>query len=244
VLLVEAGDRLLRGFPESLSAKAARSLVRLGVTPLVAHEVSEISESSVEIRALSGKLQHVEARTAIWAAGVQASGLAATLADDAGVGVDRAGRIAVRPDLTLAGHPEVIALGDMISIRADDGTVSPLPGLAPVAIQQGRYAARLIERRLQERPVRPFHYRDKGNLATIGRSRAVAEIKGLRLSGFAAWIVWLVVHLFYLIGIQNRFLVLLRWIVTFATRRRGARLIREPDEQGLAHVRSQAGTLG
>ena len=231
VLLVEAGERVLHGFPESLSRKAIRDLERLGVTPLVGHQVAGITAESVTIQGPSGDLRQTPARTVVWAAGVEASGLAGTLAREAEVEVDRAGRLPVGPDLTLSGHPEVIALGDMVDVRAPDGTSSRLPGLAPVAIQQGRFAAKLISQRLAGRATGAFRYRDKGNLATIGRSRAVADIKGLRLSGFPAWFVWLTVHLAYLIGFQNRFIVFLRWSVSYLTRGRGARVIRARDRE-------------
>jgi NADH dehydrogenase len=228
VLLVEAADRVLPGFPESLSRKAERSLEQLGVTPLIGHTVTDVAADSVAIRAPDGEVERVQARTAVWAAGVTASGLAAKLAGAAGQDVDRAGRVTVGPDLTLPGHPEVFALGDMVNVRSADGTIAPLPGLAPVAMQEGRYVARVIRGRLRDRPPGPFHYRDKGNLATIGRSRAVADIKGLRVSGFVAWLLWLLVHIFYLIGFQNRLLVFLRWTISFFTRGRGARLIVQP----------------
>ncbi len=164
---------------------------------------------------------------AIWAAGVTASGLAARLAGAAGLDVDRAGRVTVEADLTLPGHPEVFALGDMVRVRAADGAIQALPGLAPVAIQEGRYAARAIRDRIRGRSRAPFRYRDKGNLATIGRSKAVADVKGVHLAGFPAWALWLLVHLFYLSGFQNRLLVVLRWTIGFVTRGRGARLIVE-----------------
>ena len=225
VLLVEAADRVLPAFPESLSHKAARALERLGVTPLVAHTVVDVSAEGVAIRNPADEVTAVEARTVIWAAGVTASGLAAVLAQEAGLDVDRAGRLTVTPELTLPGHPEVFALGDMVRVQRPDGTIAPLPGLAPVAMQEGRYVARAVRARLREREPRPFHYRDKGNLATIGRSKAVADIKGLHLAGFPAWALWLLVHIFYLIGFQNRLLVILRWTISFLTRGRGARLI-------------------
>jgi NADH:ubiquinone reductase (H+-translocating) len=225
VLLVEAVDRVLPGFPPSLSTKAERALARLGVTPLVGHMVVDVTAESVAIQPANGEIDRVGARTAIWAAGVTASPLAAMLAKASGAELDRAGRVTVRPDLTLPGHPEVLALGDMVTIKAADGTAQPLPGLAPVAIQEGRYAARLIAGRLSGRSVGPFRYRDKGNLATIGRSQAVADIKGIRVAGFVAWILWLTVHLFYLLGFQNRLLVFLRWTISFVTHGRGARLI-------------------
>jgi NADH dehydrogenase len=235
VLLVEHGDRVLANLPASLSRKASRALERLGVTPLVGHTVVDVAAGSVAIRGDGGRVEDVDARTVIWAAGVTASGLAARLARAAGLGVDRAGRVTVEPDFTLPGHPEVFALGDMVTVRAGDGSILPLPGLAPVAIQEGRYAARVIRARLRGRPLAPFRYRDKGNLATIGRSKAVADIKGIRLAGFAAWALWLLVHLFYLSGVQNRLLVVLRWTIGFITRGRGARLIvarSEPDSAG------------
>jgi NADH dehydrogenase len=129
--------------------------------------------------------------------------------------------VTVEADLTLPGHPEVLALGDMVRIRDHD----PLPGVAPVAMQMGRYAAKAVRARLKGRTAGPFRYRDKGNLATIGRAAAVADIKGVKISGFLAWITWLVVHLFYLVGFQNRLLVLIRWTIAFVTRGRGTRLI-------------------
>ncbi len=227
VLLVEAGSRVLAQFPESLSAQAQRALVKLGVTPMAGHTVVDLGAETVAIRAADGAVRQVAARTAIWAAGVTASPLAAMLADAAGAAVDRAGRVTVEPDLTLAGHPEVLALGDMVAVADGEGAVAALPGLAPVAMQEGRYAARLIRDRVRGRATRPFRYRDKGNLATIGRSRAVADVKGVHLSGFAAWVLWLAVHLVYLVGFQNRLLVMLRWSISFLTHGRGARLIGE-----------------
>jgi NADH dehydrogenase len=224
ILLVEALDRVLTSFPESLSRKAARSLERLGVTPLVGHAVVDIDEHSVTIESAQGR-ERVPTHTAIWAAGVTASELATRLGELTGAEVDRAGRVTVEPDLTLPGHPEVFAIGDMVRVRKPDGTVELLPGVAPVAMQQGRYAARAISERIQGGEPKPFHYVDKGNLATIGRAAAVADLKGLKLSGLLAWLTWLLVHLFYLIGFQNRLLVLIRWASSFVTHGRGARLI-------------------
>jgi NADH:ubiquinone reductase (H+-translocating) len=225
ILLVEMADRVLPGWPVRLSDRAARSLEQLGVTPLTGHQVVGIDESSVSVASGGGEPEIVPARTAVWAAGVVASELAARLAEESGAELDGAGRVAVGPDLTLPGHPEVIALGDMVRVHDAAGNVVPLPGLAPVAMQQGRYAARAIRERLRGHEPPPFHYRDKGNLATIGRAKAVADIKGLKLSGLLAWLTWLFVHLFYLIGFQNRLLVFIRWVFSFVTRGRGARLI-------------------
>ena len=228
VLLVEAGERVLTSFPPSLSRKAARSLRHLGVTPVVERMVVGIDDEAVTVEAPDGTMEHVPARTVIWAAGVTASGLAAQLAEQARAELDRAGRMAVEPDLSLPGHPEVLALGDMVRVRGSDGTPQLLPGVAPVAMQQGRYAAKLVRARLEDREIAPFHYRDKGNLATVGRARAVADLHVIRLSGLPAWVTWLVVHLWYLIGFQNRLLVLIRWAFSFVTRGRGARLISPP----------------
>jgi NADH:ubiquinone reductase (H+-translocating) len=234
ILLVESSERVLRTFPESLSRKARRSLERLGVETLTGHTVIDIAAGSASIRTPSGQVEDVATRTAVWAAGVTASGLAARLADAAGLDVDRAGKVTVGSDLTLPGHPEVFALGDMVRVRADEGRLMELPGLAPVAIQQGHYAARAICDRLRGRSQAPFRYIDKGNLATIGRSKAVADIKGARISGFPAWALWLGVHLVYLSGFQNRLFVVLRWTTSFLTRGRGARLLmpRTPDATG------------
>jgi NADH dehydrogenase len=218
ILLVEASDRVLTTFPASLSAKARRSLEKLGVTVLTGRTVTRVDGESVTIDA-----ERVPTRTVIWAAGVVASKLAGTLAELTGAEQDSAGRVTVEPDLTLPGHPEVFALGDMVRLH---DTV--LPGVAPVAMQQGRYAARVVRDRIRGRNTSPFRYHDKGNLATIGRAAAVADLRGLKLSGFLAWITWLFVHLFYLVGFQNRVLVLTRWLFSFTTHGRGARLITRP----------------
>ena len=225
VLLVEAADRVLTSFPASLSRRAARQLEHLGVTPLVERTVVGIDEEAVTVEAPGGSAERIPARTVIWAAGVTASRLAARLAELTGAELDRAGRVAVEPDLTLPGHPEVIALGDMVRVRDSRGTPVVLPGVAPVAMQQGRYAAKLVRARLRGLRTAPFRYRDKGNLATIGRARAVADLRVVRLSGLVAWATWLVVHLWYLVGFQNRLLVFIRWGFSFITRGRGARLI-------------------
>jgi NADH dehydrogenase len=223
ILLVETMDRVLTSFPPSLSAKAERSLARLGVTVLSSRTVTSIDAEGVTIRDPAGESERIDARSVIWAAGVTASGLAGRLAELSGAEQDRAGRVAVEPDLTLPGHPEVFAIGDMVTVPG-----AALPGVAPVAMQMGRHAARVVEARLEGRTTGPFRYRDKGNLATIGRASAVADIKGLHLSGFVAWMTWLLVHLWYLIGFQNRVLVLIRWSISFVTHGRGARLITAP----------------
>jgi len=225
ILLVEATDRVLTSFPPSLSSKAERSLQRLGVTVLTGRTVVGIDDDGVTLAEGEGATERVASRVVIWAAGVTASGLAGRLGELTGAERDRAGRVTVEPDLTLPGHAEVFAIGDMVRVRDSNGEAKLLPGVAPVAMQQGRHAARVIRARLAGDPHEPFRYRDKGNLATIGRAAAVADIHGLKLSGFLAWMTWLLVHLWYLIGFQNRLLVLIRWSVSFLTHGRGARLI-------------------
>ena len=225
ILLVEAGERVLQEFPPSLSARAERSLAGLGVTIGTREALIDIDASSVTLEDRDGGRRQVPARTAIWAAGVIATPFAGTLAARAGANVDRAGRVEVLDDLSLPGHPEVMAVGDMIRISQADGSSTVLPGVAPVAMQEGRYAARVVRDRLRGRPRRPFRYRNKGNLATIGRARAVADIKGIHLSGFVAWATWLMVHLWYLIGFANRLVVMIRWALSFLGHGRGARLI-------------------
>jgi NADH dehydrogenase len=232
VVLIEAADRVLGTFPPSLSRKAERALEHLGATPLLNRTVVGIDAEGVSIKSAAGSTERIATDTVIWAAGVTASPLATQLAELTGAERDRAGRVTVEPDLTLPGHPEVFAVGDMIRVRGGDGEATTFPGVAPVAMQQGRYAARVVSDRLRGRPTKPFRYRDKGNLATIGRARAVADIKGVRLSGFLAWFIWLTVHLFYLVGFQNRVLVFIRWSVSFATHGRGARLITADSADG------------
>ena len=214
VLLVEAGDRVLPAYGHKLSASAERQLRSLGVTPQLESRVTEIDADGVTLA--SG--ERIPARTKIWAAGVAASELARLLADAAGTDVDRAGRITVEPDLTLPGHRDVFAFGDMVVVRGLD-----LHGVAPVAMQQGRHVGRSIRR--DDRT--PFSYHDKGELATIGRARAVGSVKGVRVTGFLAWAMWLGIHIVYLVGLQNRVVVLTRWAFAYLTRGRGARVIHD-----------------
>jgi NADH dehydrogenase len=226
IILAEAADRILLSFPPSLSAKAEESLAELGVTTMTNHAVTGLDANAVTMRGPSGD-EVVPTRTAIWAAGVTASPLAKLLADASGAEVDKAGRLLVERDLTIPGHPDAYAIGDMVQVRGAE----PLMGVAPVAMQQGRYAARTILARRRGGRVRPFRYLDKGNVATIGRARAVADLHGIHLSGFPAWVFWLALHLYYLIGFQNRVLVLTRWVFSFVTRGRGARLIVGGDDR-------------
>jgi NADH dehydrogenase len=216
VLLVEATGRVLAAFPLSLSASGERQLRSLGVTPLLETTVVGIDARGVDVEKPDGARSRIAARTVVWAAGVTASALGGLLASATGSETDRAGRLTVETDLTLPGHPEVFALGDMVTVRGQQ-----LHGVAPVAMQQGRHVARSISAGSRE----PFRYHDKGELATIGRSRAVGVVSGIRVSGPAAWVLWLAIHITYLVGFQNRLLVLTRWTFSYVTRGRGARVI-------------------
>jgi NADH dehydrogenase len=225
VILVEAADRALPTFSPGLSAHATDALGALGVHLWRDCRVVGIGPGAVDVqRAGQVEPARIAAQTVVWAAGVQASSLAGSLAAQSGAETDRQGRIRVNGDLTVPGHPEVFAVGDMASVTGPEGR--HLPGVAPVAIQQGSYVARVIRGRVADLPdVGGFHYTDKGSLATIGRAKAVAQIGGIQVWGLPAWLMWLVVHLLYLVGFQNRVIVMMRWGFSFLTRGRGARLI-------------------
>ena len=227
VLLLDGADRVLTSFPPSLSKRAASALDQLGVTVTLQRMVVDVSGDGVVTEAPDGSRDEIPSRTVVWAAGVTASGLARELASAHGGEVDPSGRLTVEPDLTLAGHPEVFAIGDMVRVRGSDGEVRTLPGVAPVAIQMGRHVARAVKQRIAGEPNHPFRYVDKGNLATIGRGKAVADLHIARLSGFPAWVVWLVVHLWYLIGFRNRFVVTAQWAFSYFTGGRGSCLIED-----------------
>ena len=219
VLLVEGADRILLAFDPSQSAHAVTALAELGVTVRTDTLVRGVDSGGVTVER-HGEREHIAARTVVWAAGVAATSLAAKLAAAAGLEPDRVGRVPVTDRLTLDGYPDVFALGDMVTV-AD----TKLPGVAPAAMQMGTYAGRAIRDHLRGATSKPFAYADKGNVATIGRAKAVADIRGVRFHGFVAWWLWLALHLFYLIGFQNRVLVIVRWSWSFVTRGRGARLI-------------------
>jgi NADH dehydrogenase len=228
ILLVEGADRVLPGFPAELSAKAGASLESLGVELRTGTLVGALDPGRVALgRSTDHEVEIVEARTVLWAAGIRASDLGAQLASHSGAELDRIGRVRVEPDLSLPGRPEVLVLGDLAHTVGPDG--EPLPGLAPVAMQQGRYAARLIVRRLRGHRMRPFRYRDRGTMATIGRRAAVADLGRWRLSGYPAWLLWLFIHLLYIVEFSNRLLVLVQWAWNYWTRNRSARLITGED---------------
>jgi NADH dehydrogenase len=226
IILIDGVDRVLPTFPNDLSAKAAESLQRIGVEIWTKSTVIAVQSGQVTVQRQDSPFSnevHIDAATVIWSAGVQASPLGKVLADATGAESDRAGRIAVHPDLTIAGHPEVFVIGDLAVCKGEDG--KPLPGVAPVAIQQGEYVAKLIERRIRGETVQPFRLRDRGRMATIGRASAVAIIFGRHLSGFVAWLAWLFIHLMYLVAFENRLLVLMQWGWSYFTRSRSSRLI-------------------
>jgi NADH dehydrogenase len=214
VILIEAGPRILPMFSEPQAERAVRDLENLGVQVWTSSKVTSIDATGLQAGA-----ERLQAATVLWAAGVKASPIAAR----AGLKVDGQGRVFVNPDLSVEGHPEVFVAGDQALFIHQTG--KPLPGTAPVAMQQGRYLARTILAELQGDPRRPFQFVDKGQMATIGRSKAILEMGRLRLSGFPAWLMWLAVHIYYLTGFRNRLLVVLQWAWSYLTFGRGARLI-------------------
>ena len=216
VILLEGSPRVLPSYVPSLSEKARMQLAGLGVDVRTGTIVTAIDAGGVGVGT-----ERIAARTVLWAAGVAASPLARTL----DVPLDRAGRVQVEPDLTIPGHPEVFVIGDLASLIQDG---APVPGVAPAALQEAEHTARNIERALRGDPLLPFHYHDKGSLATIGRGRGIAQLGRFQLWGWIAWMTWLFVHIFFLIGFRNRFAVLFSWAWSYVTYDRGARLITGP----------------
>ena len=214
IILIEAGPRILPMFSPEQASRAARDLEKLGVQVWTSSCVTGIDVDGVDVGA-----ERIRSATVLWAAGVQAS----SLGSKTGGQTDRQGRVIVNEDLSLPHHPEVFVAGDMANVSHDTG--QPLPGTAPVAVQQGRHIARNILREVRGRPREPFKFFDKGQMATIGRSRAIVEIGRFKIAGFLAWLLWLVIHIYYLTGFRNRLLVVLQWAWSFLTFRRGARLI-------------------
>ncbi len=221
VILLDAAPQVLPPFGAKLGEKTKRSLEDLGVEVQLGAMVVDVDERGLEVKDKDGTRRRIDAVTKMWAAGVQASPLGRTLAEQTGAPLDRAGRIGVNSDLTLPGHPEVFVVGDMISLNN-------LPGVAQVAIQGAKYAAKQIDNRVSGKaPQQPFKYFDKGSMATISRFRAVAMVGKLRLTGFVAWLMWLAVHLVYITGFKNRVTALLHWFVSFIGRGRSERTTTE-----------------
>ncbi len=219
ILLIEGGPRVLAAYSEDLSRKAEEQLKHLGVEVSTSHIVTRVEPGAVWVGD-----NRIPASVILWAAGVAASPLGQKL----GVPLDRAGRVIVQPDLSIPGHPEVFVVGDLASLQDEHGKM--LPGVAPVAIQQGKWVARTIARDLEHQPRRNFRYHDKGSLATIGRAAGVAQFPGFSLSGYFAWLAWLFVHIFFLIGFRNRLIVMIQWAWSYLTYERGARLITGSNE--------------
>jgi NADH dehydrogenase len=237
VVLLDAAPTVLPPFPESLQRRAAHDLERCGVEIHLGAMVTAVDELGLDTSSDDPRVKRIEAITKIWAAGVQGSPLGRIVAEAAGAGVDRAGRVQVQPDLTLPGYPDVFVVGDLMSL-------SGLPGVAQVAIQSGRYAAKTIVLRLGgDTRERPFRYRDKGTLATISRFRAVASVGRVRVSGFPAWLLWLAVHLSALTGFKNRVAVLFNWTVAFLGRGRQQRAITTQQVFARQSLESQAGDI-
>jgi NADH dehydrogenase len=218
VILLDAAPAVLPSFGEKLGDRARRQLNNIGVEVQLGAMVTDVDRNGIEVKDADGQIRRITAATRIWAAGVQASGLGRMLGEQSGAEVDRAGRVSVQPDLTLPGHPEVHVVGDMMAL-------DKLPGVAQVAIQGGRYAADQIQRRLAGKaPLPPFTYHDKGSMATISRFSAVADLGTLKFQGFLAWVMWLVVHLLYIVGFKNRITTVLHWLVSFLGRGRSQRV--------------------
>ncbi len=222
IILVEGTDRVLPSYPPKLSEAARKMLERLKVMVRTGAMVTDIKAHAVTIKC-GDHTEIIPTRTVLWAAGVLASPLGLALAKRLGAKTDRAGRVIVDPDMTVPGHPEIFVIGDLSSFTHQTG--KPLPGVAQPAIQQGRYVAKVIERRLRGEKMPPFRYFDKGNLATIGRGAAVADLNFITLAGLPAWLVWLFVHLMYIVEFKNRLLIFMQWMWLYITFDRAARLI-------------------
>ncbi len=243
VILIEAADRILMHLPRDLSASALRQLEDIGVEVRLDTMVKDIKEQTVVVssKAKPDTLETIKASSIVWAAGVGANPITRTL----GVDIDRAGRIKVNPDLSIPGFPEVFAIGDIAFVLNKDGT--PVPGVSPAAIQMGQFVARTIEADLADPHLRPdqrdaFKYWDKGTMATIGHSRAVAMIAGVKFSGFLAWLAWLGVHILFLVGFTNKLTVVIRWVWAFFTRRQGARVFTSGEGRGFTPMTTTPST--
>ncbi|HTB71835.1 MAG TPA: NAD(P)/FAD-dependent oxidoreductase [Polyangiaceae bacterium] len=230
VILLEGSDRVLPPYTPALSEKARKQLARLGVDVRTGQKVTGIDGEGVIVGS-----ERIATRTVLWAAGVAGSGFGRAL----GVPLDRAGRVPVRPDLSIAGHPEVFVVGDLASL-VQDGV--PVPAVAPAAMQEAKHAARNVLRAIRGEPTLPFRYKDKGSLATIGRSAAVADLGKVKLSGPLAWLAWLTLHLLFLVGFRNRLIVLFQWAWSFVSYDRGARLITGPLRRSTDESRAERKT--
>nr|MBN2276189.1 NAD(P)/FAD-dependent oxidoreductase [candidate division Zixibacteria bacterium] len=224
IILIEGNRRILPTYPEKLAGKAHKTLTKLGVTIKTGCLVTSIENDLIKIKS-GDDAETISAGTILWAAGIRPSALGKIISQKTGTELDHLGRIMVAPDLSLPGYPSIFVIGDLAHFS--HGRHEPLPGIAPVAMQQGRYVAGLIKRRLKGGKIRPFHYSNRGNLAVIGRNAAIADFGHIRFSGFIAWLIWVFVHIGYLIEFDNKLLVMIQWGWNYFTRKRGARLITE-----------------
>ncbi len=222
IILVEAADRILQSYPSNLSKQAEKALIKLGVTIECNSMVTEIEPGKLYLKQKETILK-LQAKTVLWTAGVQTASFTRKLVERTAAKADQNGRIYVQEDLSIAGHPDILVIGDSANFSYQTG--KPLPGVSPVAMQQGRYAAKLIKKRMAGKEIPPFRYLNKGNLAVIGRNAAIADLGFLKFHGFFAWILWIFIHIAYLIEFDNRILVLFQWAMNYFTRKRGARLI-------------------
>lgn len=230
ILLIEGMDRVLPPYAPVLCNQAAADLEALGVTVQTQSLVTDILDHQVTVRQ-GDEVKQIAARTILWAAGIKASNLGKIIAERTSVALDRVGRVLVEPDLSVAGYPNLFVLGDLANY-AHQGD-RPLPGVAPVAVQQGEYVAQLIQKRLANQPIEPFHYSDRGSLAVIGQNKAVVDLGFIKLTGWIAWFVWIWAHIYYLIEFDNKLIVMMQWGWNYFTRGRGARLV--TGEGSIAH---------
>ncbi len=233
VLLLEGMDRVLPPYPPELSAKAEASLVNLGVKVQTKTLVTNIENHAVTTRQ-GEQIDTIQARTILWAAGVKASAMGKIVAEHTGAELDRVGRVMVESDLSVKGHPHIFVIGDLANFTTAEG--KPLPGVAPVATQEGKYVAQLIRKRLAGKTLPAFKYFNGGSLSVIGRHSAVADIGSMRFSGFFAWLIWVFVHIYYLIEFDNKLVVFIQWTWSYFTRKRGARLITGDESLGQVGV--------
>ncbi|HEY9853822.1 MAG TPA: NAD(P)/FAD-dependent oxidoreductase [Leptolyngbyaceae cyanobacterium] len=236
ILLLEGMDRILPPYPPELSEKAEKSLQKLGVTVQTKTLVTNIDDNIVTMKQ-GDNIEQIPARTILWAAGVKASPMGKVLAQRTGVELDRVGRVVVESDLSIAGYPNIFVIGDLANFSHQNG--KPLPGIASVAMKQGEYVAKLIKQRLSEQTIPAFHYVDTGSLAVIGRNAAVVNLGYVKLSGFIAWLIWVFVHIYYLIEFDNKLVVMIQWAWNYFTRKRGARLITGDESIGRVGVDAQ-----
>lgn len=239
IILIQRRDRILPPYDANLSTAATKMLERMGVEVLTNANVIDVAETGVTTRE-GDHTTFIPTRTTLWAVGVRGAPLGRALARATGAQMDRSGRIVVDPDLSIPGNPSIFVIGDLAYFAHQDG--KPLPGLAQVAIQQGKYVARLIAHHERGKTPSPFRYRDRGNMATIGRGAAVVEIGRLRLSGWLAWQMWLVVHLLYQLDLENRVLVFIQWLWNFFTGDRSALLIIDPEQPSRGAVEAKYAT--